>query len=200
MTEASAAPAARPPGATPVRQRVLMVTVVWGKWYLDAHLELNLPSLLASGNLPAMAAEHDLTYVLMTIAADHDRLAQSPAVLALKKILNLELRVIPDTETRDPIGAHQRAWTLATEEAKAANSYVLYLPPDVAWSDGSVAHLSRLLARDYTAIFMTYLRVVSETFVPAMRARGRWRISRIFSGMSTRSMRAAARSAGSSPW
>ncbi|MBL8706940.1 MAG: hypothetical protein JNM30_18950 [Rhodospirillales bacterium] len=149
-----------------------MVTVVWGRWYLDAHLDLNLPSLLAPQNLPMMAAEHDLTYVLMTIAADHDRLARSPAVLALKKILNLDLRIIPDTETRDPIGAHQRAWTRATEEAKRSNSYVLYMPPDVAWSDGSFAHLSRLLARDYTAIFMTYLRVVSETFVPAMRARG----------------------------
>lgn len=172
----SAAPATRPTDGSRVpqqgvRQRVLMVTVVWGKWYLDAHLDLNLPSLLAPQNLPAMAAEHDLTYVLMTIAADRDRLARSPAVLALKKILTVDLRVIPDTETRDPIGAHQRAWTKATEEAKTTKSYVLYMPPDVAWSDGSFAHLSRLLASGYTAIFMTYLRVVSETFVPAMRAR-----------------------------
>lgn len=171
MAASSAAPATRPADGPRVRQRVLMVTVVWGKWYLDAHLDLNLPSLLSPDNLPIMAAEHDLTYMLMTIAADHDRLARSPAVLALKKILNLDLRVIPDTETRDPIGAHQRAWTKATEEAKSTSSYVLYMPPDVAWSDGSFAHLSRLLARDYTAIFMTYLRVVSETFVPAMRAR-----------------------------
>lgn len=176
MTDAMAAspamPAVKPADGPRVRQRVLMVTVVWGRWYLDAHLDLNLPSLLAPHNLPVMAAEHDLTYVLMTIAADYDRLATSPAVLALKKILNLDLRVIPDTETRDPIGAHQRAWTRATEEAKKTKSYVLYMPPDVAWSDGSFAHLSRLLAQDYTAIFMTYLRVVSETFVPAMRARG----------------------------
>jgi hypothetical protein len=45
------------------------------------------------------------------------------------------------------------------------------MPPDVAWSDGSFQYLTKLLADGYAAIFMTYLRVVSETFVPAARQR-----------------------------
>lgn len=151
------------------KQRVLMVTVVWGEWYLKALLELNLPSLLAQGNLPAFCAKADLVYVVMTRQADLETLRNAPAILALGRMMRVEFRVIAESETADPIGAHQRAWASATEEAKRNGRFVLFMPPDVAWSDGSFRHLARLMAEGHAAIFMTYLRVVSETFIPAAR-------------------------------
>lgn len=165
---------ARPAGATlaamPGSQpRVLMVTIVWGEWYLNAHLGLNLPSLLAAGNLPAFCTAVDLTYVIMTRQSEAESVRRAPAVQALSRLLPVEIRVIAESETADPIGAHQRAWALATAEARSLGRFVLYMPPDVAWSDGSFRHLAKLLAGGYAAIFMTYLRVVSETFVPAAR-------------------------------
>ncbi|MCC7047743.1 MAG: fasciclin domain-containing protein [Alphaproteobacteria bacterium] len=168
---------ARPGGATVAaasgsrQPRVLMITIVWGEWYLNAHLALNLPSLLAAGNLPAFCAAVDLTYVIMTRQVEVESVRRAPSVQALSRLMPVEIRVIAESETADPIGAHQRAWARATAEAKAMGRFVLYMPPDVAWSDGSFRHLAKLLADGYAAVFMTYLRVVSETFVPAAQQR-----------------------------
>ncbi|MCC6469020.1 MAG: hypothetical protein IT563_11930 [Alphaproteobacteria bacterium] len=151
--------------------RVLMITIVWGEWYLNAHLTLNLPSLMAARNLPAFCAVADVTYVIMTRQAEAESVRCAPAVRALSRLMPVEIRVVAESETVDPIGAHQRAWALATAEAKAMGRFVLYMPPDVAWSDGSFQHLAKLLTDGYAAIFMTYLRVVSETFVPAAQQR-----------------------------
>lgn len=151
------------------RRRVLMVTVVWGEWYLKAHLELNLPTLLAEGNLPAFCAAADVGYVILTRAADVETIRRSPVIAAVSRLMPVDIRVIADSETENPIAAHQRAWARATEEAKQTGRYVLFMPPDVAWSDGSFRHLARLLDDGYAALFMTYLRVVAETFAPAAR-------------------------------
>jgi hypothetical protein len=45
------------------------------------------------------------------------------------------------------------------------------MPPDVAWADGSFAHLRDALRSGKRAIFMTYPRVVSETILPALGER-----------------------------
>jgi hypothetical protein len=146
-----------------------MVTVVWGEWYLKAHLELNLPTLLADRNLPSFCTAAEVTYVIMTRLADVDTIRKAPAIHALSQLMQVDIRVIAESETANPIAAHQRAWARATDEAKQSGQWVLYMPPDVAWSNGSFQHLAKLLADGYVAVFMTYLRVVSETFMPAAR-------------------------------
>jgi len=148
-----------------------MVTVVWGQWYLRAHLALNLPSLLAYGNLPRFCECHDMSYIIVTRAADVPTIDTSPAIHALRQFMTVEIRTIPESEIANPIETHQRIWSAATTEAKSKGTFVLFMPPDVAWSDGSFAHLAELLSAGRRLVFMTYLRVVAETFVPAVLQR-----------------------------
>jgi hypothetical protein len=43
---------------------------------------------------------------------------------------------------------------------------IAFIPPDVAWANGSFAHLAHLASEGKRAIYTTYLRVVQETCVP----------------------------------
>ena len=50
--------------------RCHILTAVWGTWHTDTFINLNLPSLLAPGNLPAFASRIDTTYVIGTSVSD----------------------------------------------------------------------------------------------------------------------------------
>lgn len=148
-----------------------MVTAVWGEWHIRQLLELNLPTLLADGNLPSFARRHDLSYRIFTRKADMESLAGAPIIEHLRSFMPIELGTLPDDILKNPIAAHHHAWDQATQAAQAEDAFVLYLPPDVAWSDQSFTHLADLLAAGRQAVFMTYLRAESSSFTAAMHAR-----------------------------
>jgi fasciclin domain-containing protein len=149
--------------------RILMVTAVWGDWHIDAHVNVNLPTLLAPGNLPELARRCDVTYRLYTRRSDVDRLTGSPAMREVARIMPLEVEILAEERLANPIAAHQWAWTHGIWAAEYAERSILFLPPDVAWADGSFACVADLLDAGKKAILMTYPRVVSDTFVPALR-------------------------------
>jgi hypothetical protein len=155
------------------KSRLLIVTAVWGDWHVSKFLEVNLPTLLAAGNFPALAAQCDVSYVIFTSNADAARVRNSAQVGALSRLMRVEFRTISAHSMRSPIEAHHEYWGKAIERAKKDASFVLLMPPDVAWSDGSFSHVGRLLAQGKRAIFMTYLRAESESFSQAIQKRQR---------------------------
>src|SRR5258708_4181263 len=148
-------------------------TVVWGPWHTSVFLDVNLPSLLASGNLEAFAKRHRVTYRIQTSHEDVARIEASPAYVRAKDLV--DCRVIGRTIPRsiDPIAMHHMLWRAGIEDARRAGAMVLLVPPDVIWSSNAFGNVAELVASGKTAIFMTYVRVVSETAVDAVRARFR---------------------------
>ncbi|MEX0827939.1 MAG: hypothetical protein WD005_03200, partial [Haliea sp.] len=49
-----------------VKQKIRVITMVWGENYLSDFLTMSLPSLLAPGNLPALAREMECEVVIVT--------------------------------------------------------------------------------------------------------------------------------------
>jgi hypothetical protein len=45
------------PKESETKKKLLVVTAVWGDWHISKYRDLNLPTLLAEGNFPALA-EH----------------------------------------------------------------------------------------------------------------------------------------------
>lgn len=154
----------------PKKNRLLVVTAVWGDWHVSKHIDLNLPTLLAGGNFPALSKHCDLTYLIYTSRADMERMRRAPAVRALSSFMKLEFRTIATEALQNPIAAHHDVWAQAMAQASNEGSFILLMPPDVAWSDGSFEHIGRLLEAGKKAIFMTYLRADSESFATTLRA------------------------------
>ncbi|OGW67848.1 MAG: hypothetical protein A3H49_01880 [Nitrospirae bacterium RIFCSPLOWO2_02_FULL_62_14] len=153
------------------KTKILMVTAVWGDWHINAHLTTNLPTLMSPKNLPALAHRCDLTYRVYTHRHDVARLMMSPIMQELSSMALVEVETLAEEKLKNPIATHQWAWEQTISDAEKSGRYVLLMPPDVGWAEGSFAHVADLLEAGKKAIFMTYLRVVSDTFVPALHER-----------------------------
>jgi hypothetical protein len=140
-------------------------TVVWGPWHTSVYLEVNLPSLLAAGNLQAFAALHKVVYRIYTSRDDVATIKGSAAFQRARQIVEVELLERAIDRTIDPIAMHHLLWRKSIDEARDAGHMVLFIPPDVVWSNGAFRHIAEHAAAGKRAIFMTYMRVVSETAV-----------------------------------
>ena len=144
-------------------------TVVWGPWHTGVYLDVNLPSLLASGNLAAFAQKHRVKYRIFTSSCDIARIEACPAYRRAREMVPFELIACPVEQAPNPIAMHHQLWRRSIEETRAAGAMILFVPPDVIWSNGSFRHVAEHFERGKRAVFMTYMRVISETCVPEVR-------------------------------
>ena len=93
---------------------------------------------------------------------------RDPAFERLQSLLPVTLKLFTPSRTQHPITLHHDIWRQATKHARRRRAFILLMPPDVAWADGSFARLRTALEAGKRVMFMAYPRVVSETIVPAM--------------------------------
>ncbi len=155
------------------RPSCVFTTVFWGDWHRDMFLEVNLPTMLAAGNLPAFTGDVACEYLIYTTSDDAQIVEQNGAFARLRSFMPVKIKVFAPSKTRHPIDLHRDIWHTATNHAQSRRAFILFMPPDVVWADGSFARLRDALIAGKRAIFMAYPRVVSETIVPAMLGRHR---------------------------
>lgn len=148
-----------------------IATAVWGDWHLGIFLDVNLPTLLEPGNLPVLARQHRPHYRIQTRVADVPRIRASPSFERLSALMPVDLEIIPDRDLEDPIAAHVAAWRESIDAARKAGRFIVLMPPDVLWSAGSLGHVSAMLQVGKRAIFVPFLRVTSNGFLPDFRSR-----------------------------
>ncbi len=154
-----------------IANRLLMVTAVWGDWHLRMLFEVNLPTLLAEGNLPALARSCRITYLIFTQRSDRKRLEAAPQIRALREFMDVQIELLDQKDLDNPIAAHHKAWNIAVKRARHEGQLILLMPPDVAWSNNAFSTVGDRLVEGHKAIFMTYMRAVTDGFVPALLAR-----------------------------
>ncbi|WP_353560075.1 fasciclin domain-containing protein [Pyruvatibacter sp. HU-CL02332] len=157
------------------RPKLMMVTAVWGDWHTKMLLEMNIPTLLAPDNMPALSKQVDVTYVIYTRDEDFDRLDKAPIILEMRRYMKVNVTLLKDVDLSNPIAAHHAAWAKGIDLARAAGMLALLMPPDVAWSSTSFKTVGQKLAEGHQAILMTYLRVEDKSFeknILALRTAG----------------------------
>ena len=153
------------------RRRCVFVTALWGDWHRNTFLDANLPTMLSPGNLPALAAGFDCEYLVYTTPQDALKMAGNRAFQRLRSIVPVAFKLFTPSKTKSIFSLHHKIWRAATDHARRLGAFILLMPPDVAWADGSFRGLRSAFASGKRAIFMTYPRVVSETIVPAFAER-----------------------------
>src|SRR6201986_5214448 len=93
------APTGRPAVAGPPVRAVTVLMPVWGYRFVNQFLEFCLPTLLAPGNLPAVAAMLPCRFVILSREADAPLIRSSPAWRQVEKICDAEIRDIDDLIT-----------------------------------------------------------------------------------------------------
>jgi hypothetical protein len=149
--------------------KVLLATAVWGSWHIDAYSRVTLPTLLAKGNCPALARVHDCECRIFTTKESEKRLNNVRGLARLREIMPVDVRIIaPDDRLTSD--AHLTAWQRAVDDAIAQDAAIVSVHPDTPWSDGSFAFMGRALNEGKDVFVVPNVRVISETFVPAIEA------------------------------
>jgi hypothetical protein len=148
-------------------KRCMISMAVWGDWHVQCFLDLNLPTLLAARNLPAFTKLLRTDYLIYTTARDWQRIRRAPLFRELAKLVNITFVELHEADIKTPMQTHNLVWDKGRVAALATGAMAMVMPPDVAWSDGSLAHIAELVERGRSAIFLNWhLRAVAETFIP----------------------------------
>ena len=138
---------------------------VWGAAYVERWLEQVLPSWLAQGNLPALAAGGSLTLQVLTTRAD-SRLIEAHALAdRLRGVADLSLVEIDDLV---PGGVPSVTLTLAFARAAAfstrdgARPRLVFLNADFFLTDGSLASVARAFDAGARLLLCSSLRVTEH--------------------------------------
>src|SRR5262249_48967140 len=132
----SASFAPRPPPKS-----VTLLVPVWGYRFVCQFLEFCLPTLLAPGNMPAIARRLPCRFVALSSESDEALIRSHPAWQRLEEICSAEIRFIDDLITD---GNHSATITLAFARAMRESSDLILdtcfiLPmPDYLVGDGSL--------------------------------------------------------------
>ena len=80
---------------------IQLLLPVWGVQFIAQFLRVSLPTLLAPGNLPAIAATLPTKFIFLTNTEGAGILSTHAAVNYLREICDVELKIIDDLITGD---------------------------------------------------------------------------------------------------
>src|SRR5215831_505135 len=144
---------------------VKVLLPVWGFDFIDQFLNGNLPTLLAPGNLPALAARLPTEFIFLTSEPDSDFLREHIAVRRLENVCSVQFLFIDDLITE---GNHSTTVTLAYARAvREAGEAMLdtcffFLVSDYVMADGSLSHVLDRMMAGTSAVQTGNFQVVEE--------------------------------------
>jgi hypothetical protein len=165
-----AAPASRTAAHGPRAVRLLLP--VWGQRHLRRFFEFSLPTMIAPGNIPALAAVLPCTFVFLTSAQDAELIAEHPGYRHLGTVCRTEIVPIDDLITGDN---HSTTITLAYERAMRAapsitDTCFLFLISDYLVADGSLRHVLARIREGADGVLAGNFQVTEEDAAPGFHA------------------------------
>lgn len=158
-----------PESTRPQKQiRFFFVTPVWGVNHLGLFLEIGLPSLLASGNLPSLSHPSACRFLIYTRECDEASLIGADVFERLNAVMPVEVHRIPE-----PLSQAHRVMSdchmAALQLADAEDAATVFIPPDCVWAHGSMASMERLAKAGKSLVHISGIRLDRDAMVPLLR-------------------------------
>jgi tetratricopeptide (TPR) repeat protein len=152
--------------------KIRLVTVVWGREFVEIFLRIGLRTLLAGGNAPALAQAHQVTYTIYTTPEDRQRLEVEPAFTRLREALDVQFSLfgLGEIDGANP-SSHGIFWYRAIALARRRNEVLFFIMPDVLYARGTLLAWARRFESGARAVFTVGPRVALETALPELEAR-----------------------------
>jgi hypothetical protein len=144
---------------------------VWGEDYVAATTSGLLRTLLAPGNLPALAQGRTVRLEITTSERDRATLERAPVVAALRKHAAVEFFAIPEHLVGHPAPQDFSYWLMSAahmataERARRSGAGASFLTADMMLADGSLAAAQRMLDDGAQAVLTSALEVEQGSFV-----------------------------------
>jgi len=142
-------------------------TPVWGAGHIELFQKIGLPSLLAAGNLPAMAVNGECEYYIYTREQDVELLTVCPAYERLKQLMPVRIEYIP-LPIEVPHHAMSECHADTLRRADEADAAAVFLPPDCVWAKSSLSNLLKHAKAGKSVVHMTGVRLNRDTAMPGL--------------------------------
>jgi hypothetical protein len=155
----------------PVKSVTLLLPV-WGYRFVSQFLEFCLPTLLAPGNIPAIAATLPCRFILLSSELDEPVIRSHPAWRALERVCDTEIRPVDDLITE---ANHTATITLAFARAvrEAGESMLdtcfMFLVSDYLIADGSLHTVLERVRAGASGVLAGNYQIVAEDAIPLLR-------------------------------
>jgi len=123
--------------------KVFISVPLWGEEYIQKWVSWSAPTLLASGNLPSIAAEYSVEVQIATTADWVTSIKRQEAFSELSKHCQCVIRVIEQPST--PYAGMSRANYLTMTDALRNKGIYTYSNADMVWANKSFSFLVRAL-------------------------------------------------------
>ena len=149
-----------------------LVLPVWGYRYVRQFLEVSLPTLLAPGNIPALAQALDCEFIILTSVDDQTQIAEHPAFVRLSKVCRTSIQLIDHLITD---GNHSTTITIAYTEAirsvgaAMVDTCFFFLVSDYIVADGSLANALARMRRGASAVVVGNFQLDGDEAEPSLR-------------------------------
>jgi len=157
-----------------MKLKIKFLTVVWGDTYIKNFCELSLPSLMAEGNIPALAQESELEVLIMTREEDFPVFKKYPAFQRLNKQVPVKFVSIDDLIPGNVYGVTLTlayARPILELKERMLQYHFVFMNADFLLADGSLATLARVLRNGAEVVLAPSLRVIAEKTEPLFRKR-----------------------------
>jgi hypothetical protein len=159
-------------GTEMARQSVRLVTYAWGRQYIDKLLEYTLASVLAPGNLPALAEEFDCTVVVVTEKSFFDYIATHPIIKRIQSICPVRPLPLDDLIGEPWQYGISLAYALFRGFAELGSAmtetYILFLNADFVLADGSYRRVIPHLRRGHRVLLAPSYCTIAEQVAPLL--------------------------------
>jgi hypothetical protein len=142
---------------------------VWGSSFVRRFLDFCLPTLLAPGNIPALAQALPTCFVLLTRSSDLSVIADHPAWRRLAEQCKTDIRTIDDLIAE---GNHHATITLAyargirAASAPMLDTVFLFLVADYLVADGSLRTVLERIRAGASGVLAGSLQIAATAAVP----------------------------------
>jgi hypothetical protein len=145
---------------------------VWGAEYVDAAASTLLATLLAPGNLPALAQRRPVRLEITTTEGDRAAFEARPIVEALRRHAAIDYTILPDAVVSHPRPPDFSYWVMSAAHhaslvrARRTGTDLSFFTADMILSDGSMAAAQRFLDEGMQAVLVSALEVARPAAAP----------------------------------
>ncbi len=151
--------------------KIKFLTAIWGARYIEEFARVSLPSYLAPGNLPLVAAENDLEVLILTTSESRATFDEMPIFGRLAQLCTVRYLLIDDLITSGNYGV---TLTLAyargiqdSGEAQTETTFV-FMNSDFVLADGSLRGMVDKLREGHRCVMAPSLRARAEITLPLL--------------------------------
>ena len=158
-----------------VKQKIRVITMVWGENYLSDFLSMALPSLLAPGNLPALAREMDCEVVIVTEECLFSEIEASPVYRRIFSFCDARLVMCDDLVVSRRMYGHSLTHALHRGFEDLGNSmteyYLAFFNADFILADGCYRTMLEKIKNGERLIFAPSYCTISEQVTARIQSR-----------------------------